>query len=72
MVDDEACRGAEAARSEPLAVAVAGEDEDVHALGGGHDFAFDTPAAGLECGWAPQPSLCFGEQLVGGLFGDLA
>lgn len=47
VVDDEARRRAEAARSEPFAVAVAGQDEDVNALGGGHDLAFDTPVAGL-------------------------
>ena len=55
MVDDEACRGAEAAWSEPLAVSVAGYDEDVHALGGGDDLAFDPSASGLEGGWAPEP-----------------
>ncbi|MGO9882603.1 MAG: hypothetical protein ACLPV4_06265, partial [Solirubrobacteraceae bacterium] len=71
MVDDEARRGADAPRSEPLAVSVAGQDEDVHAFCGGHDLAFDAAAAGPECGWAPQARVCFGEQVVGGLLGDL-
>ena len=61
VVDDEARRGAEAERSEPVAVAVAGEDEDVHAVGGGHDLALDASAARLECGWAPELRLCCGE-----------
>jgi len=50
VVDDEACLRAEAARSEPLAVAIARQDEDVHALSGGDDLAFDTPASGPERG----------------------
>ncbi len=72
MVDDEARRGPKAARSEPLAVAIAGQDEDVHGCCGGHDDVFDAPAARLESGGAPQPGLGFGEQLVRGLLGDLA
>ena len=62
MVDDEARRGAKAARSEALAVSVAGQDEDVHAVGGGHDLAFDSPASGLERAWPIEARACFGEQ----------
>ena len=40
-------------------------------LSGGHDLAFDTPAAGAECGRAPQPRPRFGEEFTGGLLGDL-
>jgi hypothetical protein len=72
VVDDEARRRADAAWAESLAVSVAGEDEDVHALGGGHDLALDASASGLESGWASQARLRFGEQVVGGLLGDRA
>jgi hypothetical protein len=61
VVDDESRRVAEAVGSDPLAVAVAGDDEDVHAFGGGHDLVFDPSAARLECGWAAQARLRWGE-----------
>ena len=70
MVNDEPRCRAEAPRSESLAVPVAGQDEDVHARSGGHDLAFDAPAAGLGCGRAPEPRLRFREQFRGGLLGD--
>ena len=45
MVDDEAAGRAEAAGAEVGVVAVAGEDEQVGAFGGGHDFPFDAAGA---------------------------
>jgi hypothetical protein len=53
-------------------VAVAGEDKDVHALGGCDDFALDTPAPRLQPGWPPQSCSRLCEQLVRGLLGDRA
>lgn len=70
VVDDKAGRGAEAPRAEPLAVSVAGQDDDVDALSGGHDLALDTSASGLQGGWPPEPRLGFGEQLLGSQLGD--
>ena len=70
MVDDEARGGAEAAWSESVVVAVAGEDEDVGVLSGCDDFVFDASAACLAPGGSPQARLSVGEQFVCGLLGD--
>jgi len=70
VVDDKPRRGPEAARSEPLAIAVARQHEDVHTFSGGHDLLFDAPAACLQPGWAPEARLSIGEQLIGCLLGD--
>lgn len=64
-VDNEAAGGAEAARSEVGAVAVAGEDEQGRAFRGGHDFSFG--AAGALCPGARAPkAVGCGEELAGG------
>ena len=48
------------------AVAVAGEDEQVGAFGGGHDFPFDAAGA-LDAGAGASQALgCGGEELLGG------
>jgi hypothetical protein len=72
VIDHEARHRSKAARSEPLTVAVARQDEDVHGLGGGHDLVFDAPSARLERGGVSELGLGLGEQLVRGLLGDLA
>jgi hypothetical protein len=61
VVDDKARRGPNAARSQPFAIAVACQDEDVHALRGGHDLAFHAPAARLESRWSSKARLGLGE-----------
>ena len=71
MIDDEAAGRAEAVGSEVGAVAVAGEDEQAGALGGGHDFPFgaaDALAAGAR---APQSLGCGVEELPGGDGGEV-
>ena len=70
MVDDEARCGPEAPRPEPLVVAIAREDEDVHAVGGRHDLALSPPSARLASGRPPEARLGFDEQLLSGLIRD--
>jgi hypothetical protein len=72
VVDDEARRWAEAARSELVASPVACEYEDVHWSRRGHDFSFDASAPRLQGRGAAEACLCFGEQVVSGGFGDCA
>ena len=62
MVDDEARRGAKASRPEPLDVAIARKNEDVHALAGRDDLVLDAPTARLARGRPTQARLGFGEQ----------
>jgi len=66
VVDDEAAGGAEAARPWVGVVAVAGQDEQVSAVGGGHDFAFGAAAAFAGGAGAAQPRRRGGQQLFGG------
>src|SRR5476651_1404128 len=54
VVDDEACGGADAARTEVLTVTVARQDQDVHVLGGRDHLALDASVAGLASRWSPQ------------------
>jgi len=63
---------AEAARSGPPVVAGTRENEEVHALGDGHDFVLDAPAPCLAPGRSPQPRFACSEQLVRSLVGDRA
>jgi hypothetical protein len=71
MIDDEAAGRAEAAGSEAGAVAVAGEDEQVGAFGGGHDFPFDAADA-LAAGARASQALGGGvEELAGGGGGEV-
>jgi hypothetical protein len=65
VVDDEAGGRAEAARAESVGVAVAGEDEQVGAVGGVEDFVFGVAAAFEPDGGAVESAGC-GVERVGG------
>ena len=53
------------------AVAIAGEDDQVGALGGGHDFPFGAAGALHPGTRAPQAFGCDGEELAGGGGGEV-
>jgi hypothetical protein len=70
VVDDEAGVVTEAFGSEPVTVAIAGHDEQVRAVGGGDDFAFDA-ADSLYLSARPiEPCGRGGQQVGGGLGGQ--
>src|SRR4051794_32679055 len=66
MVDDEAAGGTETARPQVGAVAVAGEDEQVGTLGGGHDLPLDAAGSLNTATGAPQALSGFAEESLGG------
>ena len=71
MVDDEAAGGTQAPGSQAGAVAVAGEDEQVGAFGGGDDLPLDPPGSFQPGTGAPEALGGGCEELLGGRGGQL-